>query len=103
MMRRLFVEISDPSRTAAMRQAIDFFEGQGFPWNDRYLATTELTMAGVAGDHFMGRTRSKILIGNASDLPDPRPQRGETFTVVPSPGDDRPEDRTPSRGRGRGR
>ena len=90
MMRRLFVEISDPSRVAALRQAIDFLETQSFPWNDRYIATTEpgheveLTLAGVAGAHFMGRTSAQILIGKTVDLPKPRPQRHETFTIVPS-------------------
>ena len=92
MMRRLFNEISDPSRVAALRQAIEFFERRRFPWNDRYLATTEpghrveLTMVGTAGDHFMGRTRSQILIGNTSDLPDPHPRSHETFTIVPRSG-----------------
>ena len=88
MMRRLFNEISDPSRVAALRQAIGFFEKRRFPWNDRYLATTEpghqveLTMVGTAGDHFMGRTSSQILIGNTSDLPDPHPRSHETFTMA---------------------
>jgi hypothetical protein len=97
MMRRHFNEISDASRAAALRQAIEFFEQQGFPRNDRYLAPTEpghrvaLTMVGTAGGHFMGRTRSQrfmgrtrsqILIGNKSDLPDPHPQWGKTFTII---------------------
>jgi cell filamentation protein len=90
VMRRLFVEISDPARVAALRQAIDFFEREHFPWNDRYIATTEpghavaLTLAGVAGEHFMGRTAAQILIGNTRDLPAPRPARNESFTIVPS-------------------
>jgi cell filamentation protein len=89
MMRRLFNEISDPSRVAALRQAIEFFEKRRFPWNDRYLVTiesghqVELTMVGTAGDHFMGRTRSEILIGNTSDLPTRYPRSHETFTIVP--------------------
>jgi hypothetical protein len=53
----------------------------------------ELTMAGIAGDHFMGRTHSHILIGNTTDLPDPHPQRGVTFTIVPSSGRARPPGR----------
>jgi cell filamentation protein len=36
MMRRLFDEISDPARTAALREAIAFFEAQQFPWNACY-------------------------------------------------------------------
>jgi cell filamentation protein len=103
MMRRLFNEISDPSRVAALRQAIEFFEKQRFPWNDRYLATTEpghqveLTMVGTAGEHFMARTRSQILIGNTSDLPAPRPRSHETFTIVPGGAGENP---TTPRGRG---
>jgi cell filamentation protein len=90
MMRRLFNEISDSSRVEALRNAIDFFERQQFSWNDHYLATTEagheveLTMAGIAGEHFMGRTKSQILIGNTSDLPEPRPAKGETFKMIAS-------------------
>lgn len=90
MMRRLFNEISDSSRVEALRNAIDFFERHQFSWNDHYLATAEagheveLTMAGIAGDHFMGRTKSKILIGNTSDLPEPRPPNGGTFTIIAS-------------------
>jgi cell filamentation protein len=89
MMRRLFNEISDPFRVAALRQAIEFFERRRLPWNDRYVATTEpghrveLTMVGTAGDYFMGCTRSQILIGNTSDLPDPHPRSHKTFTIVP--------------------
>lgn len=103
MMRRLFNEISDPSRVAALRQAIEFFEKQRFPWNDRYLATTEpgyqveLTMVGTAGEHFMARTRSQILIGNKSDLPVPHPRSHETFTIVPGR-----TGRNPTTPRGRG-
>jgi len=107
MMRRLFNEISDPSRAAALRQAIEFLEQHSFPWNDRYLATTEpghrvaLTMVGTAGGHFMGRTRSQFLIGNMADLPDPPPQWGETFTIIPGGGaGDRSEDPTKPRGQG---
>jgi cell filamentation protein len=90
MMRRLFNEISDTARVAALRRAIDFLEQQHFPWNDRYVATTEpgheveLTLAGVAGAHFMGRTNSQILVGKTVDLPAPHPLRHETFTIVPS-------------------
>jgi cell filamentation protein len=91
MMRRIFNEISDPTRVGALREAIDVFDRQKppFPWNERYLATTEpghqvtLTMAGIAGEHFLARTSSEILIGKTSDLPSPRPERGETFTITP--------------------
>lgn len=91
MMRRLFNEISDPVRRAALSKAIHALNENGFPWNDRYIATAEpghqveVTMAGVAGAQFMGRTETAILIGQASDLPKPHPERGDTFTFGPSP------------------
>jgi cell filamentation protein len=89
-MRRLFADASDPARQEALRAAIDAFDRQQFPWNDRYIATAEpghpveLTMAGVAGAHFMARTESQILIGHVVDLPEPRPERGQAFTLVPT-------------------
>ena len=90
MMHRLFNEISDPSRVAALRQAIEFFEKQRFPWNDRYLATTEpghpleLTMVGTAGRSFHG----------PHPLANPhRQQVGSSRPPPPEPSDvyDRPE------------
>ena len=86
MMRRMFDEISNPRRVAAVRAAIDALDHHGFAWNDHYVATMEpghqleVTLAGVAGEHFMARTSAEILIGNTADLPDPRPERGVTFT-----------------------
>jgi cell filamentation protein len=91
MMRRMFGEISDPVRVAALEKAIDALNRNGFPWNDRYVATAEpghkveVTMAGIAGEQFMVRTATAILIGQTSDLPEPRPERGETFTFEPTP------------------
>jgi cell filamentation protein len=90
LMRLMFVEISNPARVAALLPAIDFLEAQGFPWNDHYLSTAEpnqsvkVTFAGPAGQHFMARTGSGILIGKASDLPTSRPKRGEVFILNPS-------------------
>jgi len=87
LMQRMFRDISNPERVAALRQAIGFFDEQHFPWNDHYLATIEpghrleLTMAGMAGEHFLARTRSEILVGNTSDLPAARPERGENFVL----------------------
>ena len=89
-MRRLFSDAIDPARRAALRETIDFLDRQQFPWNERYIATVkpghpvEVTFAGVAGDHFMVRTGSQILIGNVADLPDPRPERGQAFTLDPT-------------------
>jgi cell filamentation protein len=88
MMRRLFDEISNPSRVAALREATEALERHGFDWNDRYIATlepghrVEIVLAGAADDHFMARTSSEILIGKSSDLPDPQPERGESFAFV---------------------
>lgn len=90
MMRRLFQEISDPVRAAALGKAIEALDRLGFPWNDHYLATAEpghrvaVTMAGVAGDQFMARTATDILIGRGADLPTPHPDRGDAFTLQPS-------------------
>lgn len=90
LMRRMFVEISDPERVAALKPAIRSLEKHRVAWNDQYLSTSEfgheveLTMAGVAGKHFMARTKSTILIGNSSDLPLPHPESNETFILRPS-------------------
>lgn len=90
MMRRLFDEISNPRRVHALREATDYLQGHNFNWNDCYVATiepghrVELTMVGLAGDHFMARTESDILIGKTRDLPKPTPHRGERFTVAAS-------------------
>lgn len=35
-----------------------------------------------AGDQFMARTENSIIIGQARDLPDPQPERGQEFTFV---------------------
>ena len=96
MMRRLFVEISDPVRVAALRKAIASLDQHGFAWNDRYIATAEpghkvdVRLAGTAGDQFMARTQTSILIGKTSDLPKPRPEQGREFALLPTSwGDDR--------------
>jgi cell filamentation protein len=90
MMRRMFNEISDPVRVAALDKAINALNENRFAWNDSYVATAEpghnveVTMASIAGEQFMARTTTAILIGQASDLPKPRPERGETFTFEPT-------------------
>lgn len=90
MMRRMFDEISDPVRVAALDKAIEALNRLNFLWNDRYIATAEpgyrveVTMAGMAGEQFMARTVDAVLIGQVSDLPEPRPQRGTIFTLQPS-------------------
>ena len=37
-MRRLIADAIDPARQEALREVIDFFDRQQFPWNDRYIA-----------------------------------------------------------------
>jgi cell filamentation protein len=88
MMCRMFDEISDPERVALLRESLAALDKSNIDWNDRYVATltpghtVELVFAGVAGNQFMARTASKILFGRVSDLPVPRPQRDQTFTLV---------------------
>src|SRR5208282_5210742 len=41
MMRRMFNEISDRARVAALDKAIDALNANAFPWNDAYIATAE--------------------------------------------------------------
>jgi cell filamentation protein len=90
VMRRLFMEISDPVRVAALSKAIGALAQHGFGWNDRYIATAEpghkveVRMAGIAGDQFMARTQTAILIGKTSDLPKRRPEKGQEFTLEPT-------------------
>ncbi len=90
MMRRLFNEISDPVRVAALNKAIGSLEQHGFAWNNHYIATTEpghkvdVRLAGVAGEQFMARTKTAILIAQTRDLPEPRPEREHDFTLAPA-------------------
>ncbi len=37
----------------------------------------------------MARTKTAILIGQSRDLPEPRPERGQEFTLDPSSWDDK--------------
>jgi hypothetical protein len=89
-MQRLFNEISDPVRVAALSKAIGSLEQHGFAWNNHYIATTEpshrvdVQLAGVAGEQFMARTKTAILIGQTRDLSDPPPERGQEFTLAPT-------------------
>ncbi len=88
--QRMIREITDPQRVAALREAQGFLDRHRneLDWRDHYMATTEegrsytLLLVGRAGPNFMGRTNSEILIGRASDLPDPPPQNGETITIT---------------------
>jgi cell filamentation protein len=90
MMRRVFREIGSSLRVDALREAIEFLDHQKFGWNDHYIATTEpgypveLTMAGFQSGYFMAHTGSQILIGTSSDLPEPHPERDQTFAFIAS-------------------
>ena len=108
MLRRVFDEISDPARSALLREAIVGLEKLKFDWNSRYIATlapgyaVELVFAGAAGDQFMGRTQTEILFGKIFDLPEPRPERGAKFTVTATSygADDKSIPRSPQDGGG---
>ena len=65
MMRRLFQEISDPVRVAALNKAITFLQQHGFAWNDRYIATSEPGRkidARLAGAMAMARPVAVLLV-----------------------------------------
>jgi cell filamentation protein len=91
MMRRLFDEISDRPRASLLREGLADLDRLRFSWNDRYVATltprwtVELVFVGAAEDQFMARGQADILFGQASDLPEPRPERGAAFWVKASP------------------
>jgi hypothetical protein len=44
-----------------------------------------MLLAGIAGEPFMARTKTAILIGQTRDLPDPPPGRRQDFTLAPTP------------------
>lgn len=74
-MRRLFADAIDPARAEALREAIDFLEGQRFDWDSRYVATVEPShrvdarLVSIAGEHFMALTVDhQILVGNTTSL-----------------------------------
>jgi len=89
-MRRMLDEISNPHRVAALTPAIAFLNSMKYPWNERYLATTEpghaeaVTLVGMNGPHFMARTDATILVGQRADLPKPDLASGEKARVFPT-------------------
>jgi cell filamentation protein len=101
-MRRMFDEISNPNRVAALTPAIAFLNSAKYPWNDRYVATLEpghvqdLTVAGVSGANFMARTDTSILIGQRADLPSPDTASGARVKVFPSRWPEPDDQPTPS-------
>ncbi len=102
-MRRMFDEISNPHRVAALTPAIAFLNSTKYPWNERYLATMEpghaedVTLVGVSGPHFMARTASTILVGQRTDLPKPDIASGENTKVFPTPWPEPGEEGTSNR------
>ncbi len=90
VMRRLFLEISDPARVELLRQAITLLESEGFEWNDYYLITADpgvptlVTMDRVVGDLFFCKLPLEMVVGRTADLPDPHPPAGTEFAYVPS-------------------
>jgi cell filamentation protein len=74
MMERMFLEITDASRIAGLREAIRFFEAKDYPWNDRYLATTEAgrsyagKVVGRADTHFMMHDGERIFVAQLKDV-----------------------------------
>ena len=86
-MQRMFKEISDAKRVAALREAISFLDSQNYKWNERYIATTEPnrlykgTLVGKSGENFMMHDGTKILIGKTSDLVN-NPGVGERISLV---------------------
>jgi cell filamentation protein len=57
-MRRMFDEISNSHRVAALTPAIAFLNSMKYPWNDRYLATME-----------PGRVEDATIVGARAHLP----------------------------------
>jgi hypothetical protein len=90
MLSRLFNEISDPARVRALKKAIDSLEKHGFSgttvtsprWNPGH--KVDVRLGRVAGEQFMARTETAILIGQTHDLPEPQPKRGRGFVLVPT-------------------
>jgi fido (protein-threonine AMPylation protein) len=76
MIERMMDEISDPSRVEPVAKLINFFNAQGFEWNDQYLAVT-VSGQGYSGvfassdgrNFFFRDDADRILIGNTNDLP----------------------------------
>jgi cell filamentation protein len=89
VMRRLFRDIIEPDRVAALLPVIRFLKENSQNFNDRYIAvidrsrTYNLTLAGISGSHFMATTQSQILVGFSADLPNPKPEIGDIFIFIP--------------------
>lgn len=92
--RRLFAEIVDPERVAALRKALNFLKtSRTVPWNDLYVATTVAgqeysgIFAGRGGSDFMlrveGEVQEWIVVGSTDDLPDDL-ATGDDLTVTAS-------------------
>ena len=79
-MQRLFREISDPGRVAALEKAIGFLEKENVPWQEMYIATAtpgqqysavvalsspEVTVMRAGGDVIVAQTNDVQADGNA--------------------------------------
>lgn len=87
-MNRLFKEMIDPERVTMMRKALGFLSKTHIPWNDIYIATTEVgqtykgRFVGQGGSDFMMRTEdNQIVIGNIKEL-DKVPKSGEIISLT---------------------
>jgi len=88
MMERLTEEIVSEERVRPTEKVIDFFERQGFPWNDHYIAATRPgrdyagTFAGRGGVNFYFRDeQNRILVGNMKDLEN-EPNAGDAIAFT---------------------
>lgn len=87
-MNRFFQEMMDPERVSMMRKALHFLSKTHIPWNDIYIATTEVgqtykgRFVGQGGSDFMMRTENnQIVIGNIKEL-DQVPKSGENISLT---------------------
>lgn len=90
--RRLFLEISDSKRVAALRKVIDSMRRHDRPPDDLYIATTVAgqsyagRFAGRSGSDFMLRVdepEGRVLVGDVVDLDD-EPELGDDVSFVAS-------------------
>jgi len=95
-MLRMFAEITDPKRVKALQSVIQVFEKYEprkephvSSWDHYYIATSEPgqkytgTFAGTDGVTFMLQPDSStIVVGNAVDLPSPRPEIGRSLSFT---------------------
>jgi fido (protein-threonine AMPylation protein) len=88
---RMFADIVDPERVAALYKITRFLQANDPNWNDRYIATTVEGQAyvgvfgGVSGDDFMMKvrdSRSWFASGKIDDLEDLSPEPGDELSFT---------------------